>query len=59
MDVVFNSLFDSELDPEDSLYYPTTKHDTTLLLSNLVFQEDEEMDLEYEDVLKYDVTYGE
>ena len=41
MDVVFNSLFDSELDPEDSLYYPTNKHDTTLLLSNMVFQEDE------------------
>ena len=40
MDIVFNSLFDSELDSEDSLYYPVDKYDTTLLLSNLVFQED-------------------
>ena len=40
MDVVFNSLFDSELTPEDSLYYPIDKYDTTLLLSNMVFQED-------------------
>jgi len=42
MDVVFNSLFDSEVDPEDSLYYPIDKYDTTLLLSNMVFQEDVE-----------------
>ena len=40
MDIKFNSLFDNELNPDDSKHYSIDRQDTTLLLSTLIFQSD-------------------
>ena len=42
MDIKFNSLFDNDATQDDTTYYTIDTIDTTLLLSNLVLQRDEE-----------------
>ena len=42
MDIKFNSLFDNEISNENTTYYSVDREDSTLLLTNLILQRDEE-----------------
>tara|TARA_R110002020_G_scaffold41738_4_gene122787 strand:- start:3757 stop:4560 length:804 start_codon:yes stop_codon:yes gene_type:complete len=48
---------DAYADDQENKFYKDVRGSGAF--DDTIFQEDEEMDLEYEDVLKYDVTYGE